>query len=59
MFERLKTMMTRLSLAWRYSGILQSLTTAWARYPGLDDPDLLRLWVRPLLLDVTTLTACA
>ena len=57
MFEKLKNTLNGLSLAWRYGDILRSFTTAWSRYPGLDDADLLRLWVRPLLLDVATLTA--
>jgi len=58
MFEKLKNAISTLNLAWKYGGILNSFTTALSRYPGLDaDPELLRLWVRPLLLDVATLTA--
>ena len=56
-FERLKNMMNGLSLAWKYGDILRSFTTAWSRYPGMEDSELLRLWVRPLLLDVASLTA--
>ena len=56
-FERIKNMLNGLSLAWKYGDILRSFTTAWSRYPGLDDSEMLRLWVRPLLLDVATLTS--
>ena len=57
MFERLKNMWNGLSLAWKYGDVLRSLTTAWSRWPGLDDSEMLRLWVRPLLLDAATLTS--
>ena len=57
MFERLKNMINGINLAWRYGDILRSFTTAWSRYPGLDSPDDLRTWVRPLLVDVASLTA--
>ena len=57
MFEKLKNAISTLNLAWKYGGILNSFTTAWSRYPGLDaDPELLRLWLRPLLLDLSILT---
>ena len=57
MFERLKNMLNGLSFAWTYGDIIRSLTTAWARYPGVESSEDLRLWVRPLLLDVATLAA--
>ena len=57
MLQRLKNLLNRLSLAWKYGDILRSFTTAWSRWPGLDNPDELRIWIRPLLLDVATLTA--
>jgi len=57
MFEKLKNAISALNLAWRYGDILRSFTTAWSRYPGLESSEDLRLWVRPLLLDVATLTA--
>ena len=57
MFERLRNTLNGLSLAWKYGDILRSFTTAWSRWPGLDNPDELRIWVRPLLLDVATLTS--
>ena len=55
MFARLKNVLTGLSLAWRYRDIIRSFTTAWSRYPGVEDADLLRLWIRPLLTDVAAL----
>jgi hypothetical protein len=57
MLERLKNMLNGLSLAWKYGDLFRSLTTAWSRYPGVEVSEDLRLWVRPLLLDVATLTA--
>jgi hypothetical protein len=57
MFARLKNMLNGVSLAWQYGDILRSFTSAWSRWPGLDDSERLRLWVRPLLLDAATLTA--
>ena len=56
-FERLKNMLNGLSLAYKYGDILRSLTSAWATYPGVEVSEDLRLWVRPLLLDVATLTS--
>jgi len=55
-FERLKNMLNGISLAWKYGDILRSLTTAWARYPGVESSEDLRVWVRPLLIDVASLT---
>lgn len=55
--ERLKNMLSGISLAWKYGDILRSLTTAWSRYPGIESSEDLRTWVRPLLIDVASLTA--
>ena len=57
MFETLKNWYNGLTFVWKYGGVIRSFTTAWSTYPGLDDPDLLRLWVRPLLSDVATITS--
>ena len=57
MFEKLKNLYNGLTFLWKYGGVIRSVTNAWSTYPGLDDADLLRLWVRPLLSDVATLTA--
>ncbi|MGL6193672.1 MAG: hypothetical protein ACRC2T_02480 [Thermoguttaceae bacterium] len=56
MLERIKNILSGLGMAWKYGDIIHSVTTAWSAYPGLDDPDMLRLWIRPILLDVSTLT---
>ena len=56
MFERLKNFYNGLTFVWKYGGVIRSVTTAWSTYPGLDS-ELLRLWVRPLLSDVATLTS--
>ena len=57
MFERLKTWYNGLTFVWKYGGVIRSVTTAWSTYPGVSDSELLRLWVRPLLSDVATLTS--
>jgi hypothetical protein len=57
MFESLKNWFNGLAFVWKYGGVIRSVTTAWSTYPGLDDSELLRLWVRPLLSDVATLTS--
>jgi hypothetical protein len=57
MFEKLKNWYNGLTFVWKYGGVIRSFTTAWSTYPGLDDSELLRLWVRPLLSDVATLTS--
>jgi len=57
MFEKLKNLFNGFAFVWKYSDVIRSVTTAWSTYPGMDDPELLRLWVRPLLSDAATLTA--
>ena len=57
MFEKLKNWYNGLAFVWKYGGVIRSVTTAWSTYPGVSDSDLLRLWVRPLLSDVATLTS--
>lgn len=55
MFERLKNAISTVSFAWKYGDIVRSVLTAWSTFPGWDS-DLLRVWIRPLLLDVSVLT---
>jgi hypothetical protein len=57
MFDRLKDLYNGLTFVWKYGGIIRSATTAWSSYPGLADSELLRLWLRPLISDVATLTS--
>jgi hypothetical protein len=56
MFEKLKKLFASLSYAWQYGYVLHNVTTAWSRFPGWDDSELLRLWVRPLVQDASVLT---
>jgi hypothetical protein len=56
MFEKLKTFFSGLSYAWKYSGVIRNVTTAWSQFPGWDDSELLRLWIRPLIQDAAVLT---
>ena len=57
MLKRLKNALNGIAFAWQYGDIIRSFTTAWSRYPGVDSSEDLKEWVRPLLLDVATLTA--
>ena len=57
MFERIKNFFSGIGLAFKYSDLIRIVTTAYATYPGLDDADLLRLWIRPILTDVSTLSS--
>lgn len=56
MFEKLKKFLAGLSYAWKYGDLLRNVTFAWSKFPGWDDPELLRLWIRPLIQDVSVLT---
>jgi hypothetical protein len=51
MFEKLKTFFSGLSYAWKYGDVFRSVTLAWSQFPGWEDSELLRLWIRPLVID--------
>ena len=55
MFEKLKNMFAGLSFVWKYGDLIRRVTIAWSSFPGWES-DLLRNWIRPLLLDVSVLT---
>ena len=55
MFDRLKNMFKTAGWVWKYGDLIRSVTTAWSSFPGWDS-ELLRNWIRPLLLDVSVLT---
>jgi lipoate synthase len=57
MFERLKTIVTGVKYVWQYAPTLTSMLRRLAEYPGLDDSEKLRLWLRPLVLDFSVLTS--
>ena len=56
MFEKIKDFFTTISLTWKYSSTISSVLKAWSQFPGWNDSELLRLWIRPVLTDVTVLT---
>jgi hypothetical protein len=56
MFDKLKKLFVGLNYAWQYSDIIARFTTWWSRYPGWDDSELLRIWIRPMLQDASVLT---
>ena len=51
MFDRIKNIFSGLGYALKYGDVIRSVTTAWSRFPGLDDSEALRIWLRPLLTD--------
>jgi hypothetical protein len=55
MFERLKFFISAIGLAWQYGDTIRTLTTAWSSFPGADDSEALRAWIRPLLREATLL----
>lgn len=57
MFAKLKTFFSGLSYAWKYSDVIRNVTTAWSQFPGWNDSELLRLWIRPLVQNASLLTA--
>ena len=57
MFAKLKTFFSGLSYAWKYRDVIRNVTTAWSQFPGWNDSELLRLWIRPLVQNATILTA--
>jgi hypothetical protein len=56
MFTKLKTFFAGLSYAWKYGDIIRNTTIAWSKFPGWNDSELLRIWVRPLMQDISILT---
>jgi len=57
MFENLKTFFTGVQYVWKYSATLTSILKYVSTYPGVGDSDLLREWVRPVILDLSVLTS--
>ncbi len=55
MFEKLKTIFKGAGLLVKHGDLIHDVVTAWTSYPGLENPEKLRTWLRPLLLDATTL----
>ena len=55
MFERIKNIISGIGYAIKYSDVIRNVTTVWARYPGVEDSQALRLWLRPLLTDAASL----
>ena len=55
MFERIKNIISGIGYAIKYSDVIRNVTTAWAKYPGVEDSQALRLWLRPLLTDAASL----
>jgi hypothetical protein len=57
MFERMKTIFTTVKYVWRYSDVLTSVLKYLTTYPGVDDSQQLRTWLRPVILDLSILTS--
>ena len=57
MLEKLKTFFTGVQYVWKYSSTLTSILKYVSTYPGIDDGDSLRAWLRPVILDLSVLTS--
>ena len=55
MFEKIKTFFTGVGYVFKYGDLISGVVTAWHKYPGLDDSEKLRSWLKPLLFDASTL----
>jgi len=55
MFEKLKLMFHGAGLVIKHGTLIGNLLSAWNKYPGLDNSDKLRWWLRPLLVDAQAL----
>ncbi|GHT31631.1 hypothetical protein FACS1894214_3110 [Planctomycetales bacterium] len=43
MFDKLKNFLVGIGFAWKYSDVLRNVITAWSKFPGWNDSELLRL----------------
>jgi hypothetical protein len=57
MFERIKTFFTGVKYIWTYGPVITSMLKYFSTYPGYDDSDKLRTWLRPVILDLSVLTS--
>ena len=57
MFEKLKTFFTGVKYIWNYSPTLTSILKCISTYPGVEDSEKLRSWLRPVILDLSILTS--
>ena len=57
MFERIKTIFTTLKYTWKYSDTIASVLGHITRFPGVDNSEKLRTWLRPVMLDLSDLTS--
>ena len=57
MFEKIKTIFTTLKYAWKYSDVMTSVLRCLTTWPGVVDSEKLRLWLRPVILDLSMLTS--
>lgn len=55
MFEKIKTFFSGVGYVFKYGDLISGVVSAWHKYPGLDDNEKLRGWVKPLLFDASTL----
>ena len=57
MFEKIKTIFTTLKYAWTYSDTLASIMKHITTFPGIENSNQLRTWLRPVVLDLSVLTS--
>jgi hypothetical protein len=56
MFDKLKNIFINLGYAWKYGDIIRNVTVTCGKFPGWNDSELLRIWIRPLIQDASVLT---
>jgi hypothetical protein len=55
MFDRIKLIFRGAGIAFKHGPLIGSILAAWNRYPGLENSETLRLWLKPLLTDAQAL----
>ena len=55
MFDRLKLIFRSAGLILQHGTLIGNTLSAWNRFPGLEDSEKLRHWLRPLLQDAWSL----
>jgi len=57
MLDRIRTFFTGVMYVWTYGPVITSMMKYISTYPGYTDPDKLRTWLRPVILDLSVLTS--
>ena len=55
MLDRMKLIFRGAGLALKHGALIGNVLSAWNQYPGVEDSEALRLWLRPVLQDAWSL----